>query len=411
MNDWFESGKDWDSTLTLRSTINTFLPVKKKKKRKQIFTPMTPVCTFSSSAGKKLMVEAATLDDHLLHEILSRLPAKALGRFMLTSKKWKTLISDPYLKTIQAQRSTQNVLGILSATAYSLGRRLTYFPLEHNAGEVPDTSLGLPGPQAETISLKCACNGLLLIQVFPPIRDLLCNPTTKYSRQIPDLEICYNDTKFGLAFDPTVSTANFKVVATERVCQEAHGGCYKFYVYSSEANTWRLSNATISCTRKHLLRSASSVFFNGALHWLREREDILAFNVEQEVAYSLALPDELRPISIACYISIWLGVVDGHMSVVKFKRGDILVWVLEDYESRRWELKHCIETQGSGYYLNSVPIFYDGEKCVLVTWGSSKEEYGLAVYRINGGQWDEIRSLTCSGFDRCFVPYISHMLG
>ncbi|EHA8586936.1 putative F-box protein [Cocos nucifera] len=352
------------------------------------------------------------LDDYLLHEILSRLPAKSLGRFMLTSKKWKALISDPYLKTIQAQRSTQNVLGIISGSTYSLGGSLTYFPLEHNACEAPDTSLGLPAPQAETISLKGACNGLLFIQVFPPIRDLVCNPTTKYSRQLPDLKIYYDDTKFGLAFDPAIFAADFKVVATKRVRQKASSGYYNFYVYSSKANTWRLSNATIPCTRKRLLKSAGSVLFNGALHWLREREDILAFNVEEEVAYNLALPEELRPVSVTWYTSIWLGVVDGRMSLVKSESGDILVWVLEDYGSRRWELKHRIEAQGSGYYWYSMPIFYDGEKCVLVTLGSSKEEYGLAVYKIYRRQWDEIRRPTWSmGVDLCFVPYINHMLG
>lgn len=361
--------------------------------------------------GKKLMAEAMTLDDHLLHEILSRLSAKALGRFILTSKKWKALISDSYLKTIQAQRSTQNVLGILGATTSSMGGSVTYYTLEHDACEAPeyeapDTSLGLPGPQAERISIKGACNGLLLIKVFD--RILVCNPTTKNSRQLPDVKISYRDARFGLAFDPAISATNFKVVATERVIR---GGFYKFYVYSFEANTWRLSNATIPCTRNHLLDSAVSVFFNGALHWLRKSEDILAFNVEQEVAYNLALPEELRPVYVACYKSIWLGVAAGRISLAKFERGDILVWVLEDYGSRRWEFKHRIEPQGTGYYSNSVPVFYDGEKCVLVTWESRKPLFGLAVYRIYSRQWDKIRSLKY-WMDDClsFIPDISHML-
>ena len=227
------------------------------------------------------------LDDCLLHEILSRLPAKSLGRFMLTSKKWEALISDPYLKMIQFRRSTQNVLGILTTTALSNGGRLAYFPLEHDAHEAPDTSLGLPNPQAQTISVRGACDGFLLIETFCSDHMLVCNPTTKYSKQIPYPKIYYNDTKFGLAFDPTISATNFKVVATNRMTRD---GLYTFSVFSFEANAWRLSNATIPCTSEHLLDSVGSVFFNGALHWLREREDILAFNVEREVAYNLALP-------------------------------------------------------------------------------------------------------------------------
>ena len=121
------------------------------------------------------------------------------------------------------------------------------------------------------------------------------------------------------------------MVAAQRVIQNVHNRFYRFYVCSFGANTWRLSNATIPCTSQHLLNSAVSIFFNGALHWLREREDILAFNMEQEVAYNLALPEELKPVYVSWYTNTWLGVVAGRMNLVKFERGNILVWVLEDY--------------------------------------------------------------------------------
>lgn len=52
--------------------------------------------------------------------------------------------------------------------------------------------------------------------------------------------------------------------------------------------------------------------------------------MEQEVAYNTTLLEEIRSISLPGYTTIWLGVVAGHMSLGKFDRGDILVWVVED---------------------------------------------------------------------------------
>ncbi|GKD05008.1 F-box domain containing protein [Tanacetum coccineum] len=42
--------------------------------------------------------------DHILYNILARLPAKALLRFQCVSKHWIHLIKDPYLMKLRSRR-------------------------------------------------------------------------------------------------------------------------------------------------------------------------------------------------------------------------------------------------------------------------------------------------------------------
>lgn len=377
------------------------------------------------------MDDNSQFDDCILQEILSRLPAKSLGQFKCTNKRWKNLISSSLFVATQAARSVHDALGVLSVTAHPSGGRVIYIPLQAGNGptEAPDTTLGIPRRHLNRVSIRAACNGLVFCRLNDPnnnmnrYRYMLSHPATKTVRRLPKpLTDHVFDTQYGVAFDPSMPAASFKLVACTRIVKLPQDTHFKFDIYSPQTNRWTASSTTMPCTCWRLFDLVSSVYFNGALHWLRENGDIVAFNVEGERAYTMSLPDGVRALAVGGYSDVWLGVARGKMCAVKFDNG-IHVWEMEEYGSRIWELKRFVEVaEGGGggggggggcYFTRNVPVFYDGEKCVLLSWSQGeRRECGLAVYRFRSEQWDRVRKLQgwmdCS---RHFCPYVSHMAG
>ncbi|ONK71170.1 uncharacterized protein A4U43_C04F5530 [Asparagus officinalis] len=81
-------------------------------------------------------------------------------------------------------------------------------------------------------------------------------------------------------------------------------------------------------------------------------------------------PETLAPIGVEATAvargcsDVWLGVVEGRMATVKIDKG-INVWEMEEYESRVWESKKCVEMpeeesdagDGRPYYRRNVSLF------------------------------------------------------
>ncbi|RRT76780.1 hypothetical protein B296_00019778 [Ensete ventricosum] len=98
---------------------------------------------------------------------------------------------------------------------------------------------------------------------------------------------------------------------------------------------------------------ALSVFFDGALHWLRESGDIVAFHVEEERAYNMALPQGVTLRHVAgSYCSAWLGVAAGYTSLVDFDDEEIYVQVTTEKVgggscSGAWHPERLVDGAGS----------------------------------------------------------------
>lgn len=84
-----------------------------------------------------------------------------------------------------------------------------------------------------------------------------------------------------------------------------------------------------------------------------ESRDIVAFHVEEERAYNMALPQGVTLRHVAgSYCSVWLGVAAGCTSVVDFDDEEIYVWVT-DGRGGRWELQRRMASRTTGGWCRS----------------------------------------------------------
>ncbi|RZR95007.1 hypothetical protein BHM03_00023818 [Ensete ventricosum] len=139
----------------------------------------------------------------------------------------------------------------------------------------------------------------------------------------------------------------------QRSDQNLLGFIAGFFTHTSGEKSWRASKETILCNDRRIFSKALSVFFDGALHWLRESGDIVAFHVEEERAYNMALPQGVTLRHVAgSYCSAWLGVAAGYTSLVDFDDEEIYVQVTTEKVgggscSGAWHPERLVDGAGS----------------------------------------------------------------
>ncbi|KAI8018532.1 F-box protein [Camellia lanceoleosa] len=209
-------------------------------------------------------------DDDLLRQILIRLPAKPLITFKLVSKRWCSLISDPFV--------LDNWIPPISASSFFLLRyfspscRIIKFNHISHAGFVnKNNKLESFKYVDDRVKISQSCKGLLLCStcfsdLYPnSTRYYVVNPTTKEFTTIPRPTNGYDRyfiDSINLAFDPAVSLG-YKIVAVLSKQWPDHN-C-QIGVYSSETRIWMFSDASYACSGK--ITFHNGVFFNGKIHW------------------------------------------------------------------------------------------------------------------------------------------------
>ncbi|OVA05378.1 F-box domain [Macleaya cordata] len=309
------------------------------------------------------------LDDNLLYEILKRLPAKTVARFMIINKRFYSLISDPFF--------------IVNHADYQSGKIASgFFHTSLNTGSIDHYSFDLSSP-TQTISLDlpedhqtyrlcilATCNGLILLMSEPFCSNsiYLCNPTTKTNRCIPAPGSDNHMFGIGLAVNPMAFQLHnhYKVVGLYRL-----PNCltWQFKIFTPDTGCWRYSKETISYNEKSYLYGGA-VYFRGALHWLTNKGDILAFDVDKEQSWMIKIPRTITQlVSRRPWFSVtWFGVVEDQLNLIAVNHKGIVNWVLCDYENKKWEMKRRFKRiwgKDNTVWILPLPIFYDGDRLVL----------------------------------------------
>ncbi|OVA01551.1 F-box domain [Macleaya cordata] len=314
------------------------------------------------------------LDDNLLCQILTRVPAKSIAQLKVMNKQWNSLISNPFFIVNHAlHQSYRNASGLFH-NAPCPGS-IVHFSFDLSSPTVGNQTLSLGLPEdhrTNNLRLFAASNGLLFLMTeyyfCKPM--YISNPTTKKSRCIPSPgggDIF----GFGLAVDPTSFPLHnhYKVVGLYGIhdCK-----AYQFKIFTPEIGCWRDSKETISYKKGRSLygRLSHSVYFREALHWLTSKGDILAFDVGKEKSWMIKVPRRYSKIvsSRGWFRFTWFGVVDDRLNLVRVTHDGILNWALHDYENKRWEIRRRFNKMWSNDHTKGKlpePIFYDGEILVL----------------------------------------------
>ncbi|XP_059664148.1 F-box/kelch-repeat protein At3g06240-like [Cornus florida] len=303
--------------------------VKKKKKAAEINTRNQEPCEEEAAA----MPTSPYLTQHLLVEILSKLPVKPLLRFKCVSKRWRSLISDPHFIKAHLNQSLKNfniqTQRIFIATPNYPFRVYTvsFGSSDHDDIDVEVSNIDFlfqninnPHPRWRIVG---SCHGLICMLVdFGMIR--VFNPSTRESKQIRDCD------------DPPGSIVGFGFgydqCSDDYIVVKINGN--GMYVYSlRNFSCWRKVH---DFTKYDVLSNGTQL--NGAFHWLcldkdsHKPSEIAVFRFEDEKLWTIPLPASFNH-------AFELGVFEGCLCIPPC--GGDAFWAMREYGvNQSWAKLH-----------------------------------------------------------------------
>ncbi|XBJ15068.1 hypothetical protein VPH35_007044 [Triticum aestivum] len=295
--------------------------------------------------SKRRRCPAANLTDDLIVEVLSRLPARSVCRFKCVSTTWRDLISHP----VNRMKLPQTLAGFFTKhDGETVPWSVPCFTNVSGRGvPLPLVSPSLDFlPVHKRIFLLDNCNGLLLCGCYgtqfstgewdlTDYHHFVCNPATKEWVALPGRWQCSR-----LGFNPTVSP-HFYVFEFFR----DYGHLAPLVigeVYSSETGGWvrKENEVDNDFSFPHRL---PAVFFNGCMHYLTNKASIAVVDTGGNARRNIPVPVPGEQ---------WFGFIQlsqGRLHYANFEADHedevvrLVVYVLEDYDRKRWTLKHTAE--------------------------------------------------------------------
>ncbi|CAK7339168.1 unnamed protein product [Dovyalis caffra] len=238
-------------------------------------------------------IDAVLGNEDLITEILLRVPAKAVLKFKLVSKKWLSVISPASFAIRHTHLSPHTTSALLLKVLFSFKPPPVHkhVSLEGKSFVSYDSlNFDLPINPGSTY-VSQSCNGLLLCSKFrwhfgerANPTDYIFNPTTRQFAMIPPPP---DDGKYfsriRLVFHPSESP-RYKVVCTQLFKSEL-----KIYVYSSETKDWKLSLSRQNFDSLSV-NFANGVLWNGAVHWISPMGNGFSFSLDNECLETIPRP-------------------------------------------------------------------------------------------------------------------------
>ncbi|PWA76407.1 F-box domain-containing protein [Artemisia annua] len=284
------------------------------------------------------------ISDHILYNILARLPQKSLLRFQCVSKQWNHLIKDPYLMKLRSN--------IRRMILFSHGRRL--LTTDDTTNSVVEVS-SFFGP----VDILGTFNGIVLLlvnntfidQYYVHHRLILYNPVTRVSKILPDSPSPavldnWSHYTFGFGYDTT--TDDLKIVRFRSEYYYIHDKCD---VFSFKKNSWENILHTNIQEIQFRLRSMGK-YLNGFLYWtgyskLDDKLAIVALNVKDMVLTKINLPNQFSNDYTP------LGTIDGclHMIDERVDHMGFNVWVMKEQGvENSWMIRWSFPLSVEGNY-------------------------------------------------------------
>uniref|UniRef100_M8CDT0 Uncharacterized protein n=1 Tax=Aegilops tauschii TaxID=37682 RepID=M8CDT0_AEGTA len=327
---------------------------------------------------------AESLTEDLLIEILSRVPYRSLCRSKCVSRRWRGIISHPDNRKVLPQYHLHELAGFLYERHY-LARNFARV----SAGGRPRIRPSLPFlPGCDHFHLMDSCNGLLLCRRFETPESwefdyVVCNPATEKWVVLPGFFSMWHTARLG--FDPVVSS-HFHVFhfLEHEIAGYPDGDDYEsdghvkgVEIYSSETGAWSHKD---------------SVDVEGTT-W-----KVIP------IPYNPDAPKDLG----GKFIDLSQGLLYlAHTD--QYDKYKLSIWVLEDYDSQIWVLKHSVRYM----HLFQVKYAHHGSKYDIVAlhpqrnmiffiYGRRKE---LISYDMDSGK---VWSIDDLGHDSVlpYLPYV-----
>ncbi|KAK1367162.1 F-box and associated interaction domain protein [Heracleum sosnowskyi] len=328
-----------------------------------------------ASDGPRLQKLNVRTTEHLIAEILCRLPVKILLRFRCVSKPWCSLIDSPRFVKAHLKRSIEckTKPGIIIKSFVSSS--VDFDSLHNNATTAVEIDEPLRTLLYATGDVG-SCNGLHCLYNLET--DLfLWNPAMRKCRKLPTAPAEFlrpfefdQSSLCGFGYD--AGNDDYKVL---RIVQpDVHDLCgSKATIYSLKTNSWkRLQNIS----GHFIFRGAWGIFMGGALHWItvtpQGSPSILAFDLGVENYREVALPRLQNKIVKDMNIVIFS---ESLCMLEYFPLIRIDVWAMKDYGvGNSWCKLFSVEQPKVTRCCMSIrPIFYSKSREDVLLEVDSKE--------------------------------------
>ncbi|XP_026432414.1 putative F-box protein At3g16210 [Papaver somniferum] len=243
--------------------------------------------------------------DHLIYEVLLRIPAESLLAFKIVCKDWYYIIRDPkFINQYRDYHATKDQsIGLVSLIAddddidlYDVTNINKLCTTENAVGhllERPNEQYILKADEADEEYLKIAsCNGLICFHSAFPVN--IWNPVTRELMFVPQSGIDHHKevaTACGFGFDSSRNV--YKVVQLYKRLDDSTLG---YEVLSLDtAMQWRRPIQQKNVIHPYyweFVAGQGAIFVDGSLYWhAKVKEQILCFDVTTEWFKLIQVPD------------------------------------------------------------------------------------------------------------------------
>ncbi|KAM3195176.1 hypothetical protein ACQJBY_071323 [Aegilops geniculata] len=257
------------------------------------------------------------------------------------------------------------------------------------------------------------CNGLLLCRRFEAADSrafdyVVCNPGTEKWVALPLPGFFSKWQTARLGFDPAVSSHFHVFLFVEDDDDDSDGHVKGVEIYSSKTGVWSHKDSGWGFPARLMSLSA---FGNGFLHFAAIRSAVVAVDVEGTTWRVIPMP--CNPFGPE--IDLAVGFTDlsqGRLYLANIDHRDgqkLLIWVLEDYGSEVWVLKHSVspfDLLGAKYVHRGIRFHivahHPQRNMIFLVYGHDKE---LMSYEMDSGKVQFIGVLG-NGSMGPYLPYV-----
>ncbi|CAN1224827.1 F-box protein At3g08750 [Linum grandiflorum] len=290
------------------------------------------------------MEKIRRLNRDIYDMVLWKLEVRDLLQLKCVSRDLRTLISDRSFKLQHSLENQPKLSGFFfqpkSAWTTNIVSDVSYMSVEREVPKLLTSSTLNFIPK--DFALICSCNGLVCCKTVSGINRLAIHVGNPVTREWIKLDWIGNEQviAIGMTFDPCVNIAdgkaNFKVVILSGVTDDDDDDeLPSFDIYSSETGNWKRSAET--CATGSEFRDAKCVSVKGVLYWLSVEGEVLAFDVESEVAFVMSAPIpasefELKPVTC-------IGESNGVLQYIMVESMGLLIWGLDGpFYEEKWSI-------------------------------------------------------------------------
>ncbi|XP_075488578.1 F-box/kelch-repeat protein At3g06240-like [Primulina tabacum] len=320
------------------------------------------------------------LPQEILIEILSRLPAKSVGKCRCVSKPWNNLLSSPLFTSKSHQ---ENLILISSSRSLHTISTTQMDGFSRNLDLLPDTWDVIVGSSDGLVFLTNEEDGKFLV-----------NPITLQKVHVQDSPLAlYKPGSFSMhGFGYDSSSDDYKIVTLSYfdTDNEYEPDCADTFVdvYSVKTGVWkRLDSSPYDHAVPDL---ASGAFVNGAIHWLASGRDqesgypsvIAAFDLAREAFDEIPAPSG---VDVYRFVFNKLVVLGGCLCMIDSMGSDeIDVWVMKEYGLVDSWTKFSIKSDRGRDVVKPLCYVGDGEVVFLT------EEESFVVYDPKSGTFRDM---------------------